>query len=245
MKRNIIKIDEDKCNGCGECVVDCAEGALQIIDGKARLVKESLCDGLGACIGHCPTGALTIEERVADSFDEKEVEKHLSALQGKIPQAHAHHHQHPPSGCPGQMAKQWDAPSKATFASTPTSAPVSALRQWPIELKLVNPSAPCFKNAHLLIAADCVAFSFGNFHQRFLEGKSLVIFCPKLDQSTQEYIDKLSLIFMYNDIQSLTVVHMEVPCCSGTTHIVQEALKRSGKQIIIKDYTISLQGEII
>lgn len=239
MKRNIIKIDEDKCNGCGECVVDCAEGALQIINGKARLVKESLCDGLGACIGHCPTGALTIEERQADAFDEQEVEKHLQNTSKKFSAEHHHHH-----GCPGQMAKQWDAVSTPTQV-TSQAIPQSALRQWPVELKLLNPSAPYFKNAHLLIAADCVAFAFGNFHQRFLQGKALIIFCPKLDQAYEEYVEKLSLILMNNDIQSLTVVHMEVPCCSATTNIVQEAIKRSGKQIIIKDYTISLQGEII
>ncbi len=243
MKRNIIKIDEEKCNGCGECVVDCAEGALKIIDGKARLVKESLCDGLGACIGHCPTGALTIEERQADAFDEQEVEKHLHTMHkkhGVSPHQHQQHHH----GCPGQMAKQWDAVQTPTQITSQT-VPQSALRQWPVELKLLNPTAPYFKNAHLLIAADCVAFAFGNFHQRFLQGKALVVFCPKLDQAYEEYVEKLSLILSCNDIQSLTVVHMEVPCCSATTNIVQESIKRSGKQMVIKDYTISLQGEII
>jgi Fe-S-cluster-containing hydrogenase component 2 len=238
MKRNIIKIDEDKCTGCGECIPDCPEGALAIVDGKVRLVKESLCDGLGACVGRCPTGALTVEERDADAFDEHEAEKNMKAHAAQASQpVEPRQYQ---GGCPGKMMKLWSGESKPVQA-----AGGSALRQWPVELKLLNPLAPYFQNAHLLIAADCVAFAFGNFHQRFLEGKALVVFCPKLDNAHEEYIEKLSLILKQNNIQSLTVVHMEVPCCSATTHIVEQALKLSGKSLVIKDYTISLQGEII
>jgi len=235
MKRKIIRIDEEKCTGCGECIPDCPEGALKIINGKARLVKESLCDGLGSCVGRCPTGALTVEEREAESFDEEEARRNMQAGQVK-----EHSHEARPQGCPGQMMKQWTSSSDPVKAGGP-----SALRQWPVELKLLNPSAPYFENAHLLIAADCVAFAFGNFHQRFLEGKALVVFCPKLDNAHEEYIDKLARILEQNDIQSLTVVYMEVPCCSATTHIAEQALKRSGKNLVIRDYTISLQGEIV
>lgn len=235
MKRKIIRIDEEKCTGCGECIPDCPEGALKIINGKARLVKESLCDGLGACVGRCPTGALTVEEREAGSFDEEEARRNMQIVQAK-----EHSQEARPQGCPGQMMKQWTSSSDPVKAGGP-----SALRQWPVELKLLNPSAPYFENAHLLIAADCVAFAFGNFHQRFLEGKALVVFCPKLDNAHEEYIDKLARILEQNDIQSLTVVHMEVPCCSATTHIAEQALKRSGKNLVIRDYTISLQGEIV
>ncbi len=234
MKRKIIRIDEEKCTGCGECIPDCPEGALQIIDGKARLVKESLCDGLGACVGRCPIGALTIEERDAEEFDEAEAQKNMQHVPKPITAMVQ------PQGCPGKMMQQWRGANQSVPA-----AGASALRQWPVELKLLNPEAPYFDNAHLLVSADCVAFAFGNFHQRFLEGKVLVIFCPKLDNSNEEYVEKLALILKHNHIQSLTVVHMEVPCCSATTHIVEQAIAQSGKSLVIKDYTISLQGEII
>ena len=237
MKRKIIKIDEDKCNGCGDCVINCEEGALKIIDGKAKLVKEAFCDGLGACIGECPLGALTIEEREADDFDEQQAREHSRKENVNQP---AHH---PPQGCPGVMAKQWD--DKADDTPRPAAEQKSALRQWPIELKLLNPQAPCFQNADLVVAADCVAFSYADFHGRFLQGKALVIFCPKLDNAYPEYSAKLTAILSLNEIKSITVVHMEVPCCSGTIRIVEEALRQSRKNIVVKDYTISLRGEIV
>lgn len=230
MKRNIIKIDEGKCNGCGLCIPDCPEGALKIIDGKAKLVKESLCDGLGACIGKCPTGALTVEEREADEFNEEEAKENMETIRKE--------HQ----GCPG--IKIADFTGKPSSSATKTKQG-SELRQWPVQLKLLSPEAPYFKNADLVIAADCVPFSFSDFHDRFLKGKILVVFCPKLDNSYQEYVEKLSKIFKANNIRSTTIVHMEVPCCSGTTKMIEEAIKRSGVNTIIKDYTISLQGDIV
>lgn len=237
MKRKIIKIDEEKCTGCGDCVVDCAEGALQIVDGKAKLVKDALCDGLGACMGTCPTGALMIEERDAEAFDEEEVEKHLvNQQQGLTAQK-----DDLPCGCPGSMAKQWDKPAQSVAVGTGGSA----LRQWPVQLHLLNPAAPYFDNADLVIAADCVPFSYPNFHKRFLQGKILAVFCPKLDQGIASYIEKLTEILTQHEIKSITTIHMEVPCCSGTVKIAEEALRRSGKQIIMKDYTISLKGEIV
>ena len=237
MKRNIIKIDEEKCNGCGLCVPDCAEGALKIINGKVKLVKESLCDGLGACIGRCPTGALVVEEREAESFDEEEVRKNMEKVHAPHQPSHAH-----TGGCPGSMAMQWNNKSSANAQEISNG---SALAQWPVQLKLLNPRAPYFQNADLVVAADCVPFSYPNFHARFLKGKILVIFCPKLDHANEEYIEKLTEILKINTINSISIVHMEVPCCSGTTYIVEEALKKSGKNITVKDYTISIQGEII
>lgn len=238
MKRDIIKIDDDKCTGCGECIPDCPEGALQIVDGKVKLVKESLCDGLGACVGKCPFGALTVEEREADVFDENEAQENMlkAAVQPEGKESHSHE-----CGCPGGMMQQWEEQEEPAAAIDGRSA----LRQWPVELKLLNSGAPYFQNAHLLVCADCVPFAFANFHQRFLQGKTLVVFCPKLDNAHEEYIEKMELILTQNNIQSVTVVHMQVPCCSATVHIVEEALRRSGKNILVKDYTISLQGEII
>lgn len=199
-----------------------------------KLVKESLCDGLGACIGRCPFGALTVGEREADAFDEEEAQQNMEQVKKR---QHAHHH----GGCPGAMAQQWDKPG-APIATVESG---SALRQWPVELKLLNPVASYFQDVDLLVSADCVPFAFANFHQRFLKGKALVVFCPKLDNAHEEYIEKMTLILKENNIRSITVAHMEVPCCSATTHVVEEAVKRSGKQLVIRDYTISLQGEMI
>jgi NAD-dependent dihydropyrimidine dehydrogenase PreA subunit len=226
MKRNIIHIDEDKCNGCGQCVPACHEGAIKIIDGKARLAADSLCDGLGACLGECPQGAITIEEREAAPFVLPQVEQPL------------------PCGCPGSMMRDFRAAPKKEGAVS--SGPVaSELRQWPVQLKLLNPSAPFFKDADIVVSADCAAFSYGDFHRKFLKGKVLVIFCPKLDDDLESYIEKLAAVFKANTVRSVTIVRMEVPCCGGTSQIVEEAVKRSGKNVIMKEYTISLQGEII
>ncbi|MFH1837711.1 MAG: 4Fe-4S binding protein [Candidatus Omnitrophota bacterium] len=232
MKRKIIKIDEDKCNGCGSCVPDCAEGALKIIDGKAKLVGEALCDGLGACLGNCPTGALTIEERDVEEFDEGKVKENLKKEEHK-----------PAGGCPGM--KVMDFRDKKAFIHGNEENKTSALSQWPVQLKLLSPHAPYFKEADLVIAADCVPFSYPDFHSRFLAGKTLIIFCPKLDDAFEEYVEKLTAIFKDNDIRSITVVRMEVPCCGGTTSIVEEALKKSGKNIVVKECTISIKGGII
>lgn len=242
MKRNIIKIDDEKCNGCGECIPDCSEGALKIVDGKLKLVKESLCDGLGACVGRCPFGALTVEVREADEFDEEEAEKNMKEVEMNMQHVQeSNNSSNLGCGCPGTMMQQWeDSESDVSVVNKE-----SALRQWPVELKLLNSSALYFQNAHLLVSADCVPFAFSDFHHRFLQGKILVVFCPKLDNAHEEYIEKLESILKNNDIRSITVVHMEVPCCTATTHIVEESLKRSGKNVVLKDCTISLQGEIV
>ena len=226
MKRNIIHIDEDKCNGCGQCVPACHEGAIKIIDGKARLAADSLCDGLGACLGECPQGAITIEKRAAAPFI--------------LPQAAPPL----PCGCPGSMMRDFRAVPKKENPSPQGPVP-SELRQWPVQLKLLNPAASFFKDADIVVSADCAAFSYGDFHRKFLKGKVLVIFCPKLDDDLESYIEKLAAVFKANTVRSVTIVRMEVPCCGGTLQIVEEAVKRSGKNVIMKEYTISLQGEII
>jgi len=224
-KRKIIKIDEKKCNGCGLCIPNCHEGALQIIDGKARLISDLFCDGLGACIGHCPEGAITIEERETVPFDEKK----------------AHAHAHAGSACPG--SKVMDFSKRPVSAQKGKSTPgVSELRQWPVQITLVPLQAPYLENADLLIAADCVPFAYADFHQDLLRGKVLLVGCPKLDDA-EFYTKKLSQIFKENDIKSVTCAHMEVPCCFGLVQIVKEALKSSGKDISFKEVTIGIQGD--
>jgi len=231
--RNIVKIDEEKCNGCGECVNACAEGAIEIIDGKAKLVSEVYCDGLGACIGQCPQNAITVEQREADKFDEEATKAHLA--EEKNPQ------QQPDFVCPGMMAQNLrDRAEPAESGSVP--AP-SQLSHWPVQLKLVSPHAPCFANADLLLVADCVPFAMGDFHDRFLKNHSIVVGCPKLDDS-RFYIEKLAEIIKINELNSLTVIHMEVPCCSGLRHIAQEAIVGSGVKLSFEDITIDLRGNV-
>lgn len=236
MKRKIVKIDEEKCNGCGQCVPSCHEGAIRIMDGKAKLIKDALCDGLGACLGECPKGAIAIEEREADQFSENEV---TMAKEQERPME---------CGCPGSMTRDFrKRPSVEAnvFIAASSAVEPSALQQWPIQLKLLNPRAPFFQGADLLIAADCTAFSFGHFHQKFLKDKALIVFCPKLDDGLEGYIEKLTGILKENTIHSIMIVKMEVPCCGATVKIVEEALKRSGKNILMKEYTLSLHGEIV
>jgi ferredoxin len=313
MKRTIIKIDEELCNGCGNCVPNCHEGALQIIDGKARLISDLFCDGLGACIGHCPEGAITMEEREAEPYDEIKVMElmvpkgrntilaHLEHLrdhnetellkqainyikENKVdmsPKNDEHVHKHtnshaqpqafnnlnearaavaPPSsgcggGCPGSKAidfnidlnKVNEAASQVkvmpeTVAST--DAP-SELRQWPVQLHLLNPQAGYFKNADVVLAADCVAFSMGNFHNQYLKGKTLAIACPKLDSNKESYVEKLTSMITQSNINTLSVVMMEVPCCGGLVQMATMARQQSGKNIPIKKSVISLQGEVL
>lgn len=235
-KRNIINIDENKCNGCGQCVVDCAEAALQIINGKAKLIKEIYCDGLGACIGSCPTGALTIIQREADPFDEIETEKHVHEMRKK--QAST---KNEPCGCPGSIVVDF---TERKF-NCQTSADVAPeLTNWPIQLRLIPVNAPYLQNADLLLAADCTAFSSINFHSRFIKGKKLIIACPKLDDA-QLYYEKLTEMFKENSIQSITVVRMEVPCCGGLINIAKEALNASGKDITLNEVIIGIRGEIL
>jgi len=275
MKRQIIKIDENKCNGCGLCVPDCPEGAIQIIDGKAQLVGELLCDGLGACIGNCPEGAIEIEEREAQSYNETEALKNVLKAEGNVLKAHLKHltdHNQTDylntaltylkenniaipeykeavkpvhKGCPGSLAMSFTRPESITEPQTSGAVSQSQLGQWPIQLSLLSPNAPYFKDADLVIAADCVPFTYADFHNRFLKGKILIIFCPKLDTTLEQYVEKLTAMFKENNIKSITLVHMEVPCCGGLSRLTEEALRRSGKNIVIKDYTISIRGEII
>ena len=232
MKRNIIEIDEARCNGCGQCLTSCAEAALQIINGKAKLVKDIYCDGLGACIGTCPTGALTVTQREAKEFDEIATEKHLQAMK---------HANEKPCGCPGSaVVESEQRPSSGRGAPV---AEQSELTNWPVQLKLIPVNAPYFNNADVLIAADCTAFSAAVFQSRFIKGKKLIIACPKLDD-TNYYLDKLAQIFGGNPIKSVSVVRMEVPCCGGLTHIVKEAVKRSGKNIPYNETIIGIKGDI-
>jgi len=241
MKRKIINIDPEKCNGCGLCVSACAEGAIQLVDGKATLVRDDYCDGLGACLGECPQGAISMIEREAASFDATAV----AAAQSKTaPRSIAHTGKpapHAGGGCPGMAAFAFN---KEQSPAPPASGTVpSALRQWPIQLHLVPVSAPYWQDADLLLAADCTAFALGGFHGELLRGRRLIIACPKLDE-TDSYVAKLATILRDNPIRSLTVARMEVPCCGGLVRIAQQALAESGKNIPFKTVTVSIQGNI-
>ncbi|MHC4157806.1 MAG: ATP-binding protein [Planctomycetota bacterium] len=231
--RNIVKIDEEKCNGCGQCVDACAEGAIKLVNGKAKLVSETYCDGLGACIGHCPEDAITIEKKEVKEFDEKAAKKHLAEIQL--------HKEHTDFVCPGMMAKNLRKKGKKTKSKT-ASVP-SQLTHWPVQLKLVSPNAPYFANADLLLVADCVPFAMGDFHNRFLTGHSIVVGCPKLDDP-DFYIEKFAAILKANKLNSLTVIHMEVPCCFGLTNIARQAIAQSGTKLPFEDVTIDLQGNV-
>ncbi len=235
MKRKIISIDSDKCNGCGLCVNACQEGALKLIDGKAVLTSDSYCDGLGNCLPQCPTGAIEIIEREAADFDEEAVKQKMQAQntqQNQMPHA---------GGCPGQRMRTMERrPVLQTSAEAP--AVQSELRQWPCQIKLVSPNAPYFQGAHLAICADCTAYAYPNIH-KFMRNKITLIGCPKLDDV--DYSEKLEEILNRNDIQSITVVRMEVPCCGGMVHYVKTALQNSGKMIPWHVITVSTDGEII
>jgi len=230
--RNIINIDEEKCDGCGNCVVDCAEAALQVVDGKARLIKELYCDGLGACLGSCPTGALTIVQRESDPFDEAETEKHMHAKKKEEKSEFC--------GCPSTRPVEF---SQKAAVGSHAADEIPELRNWPIQLKLIAPNAPYLNGSDLLLAADCTAFSAVGFHSRFIKGKKLVIACPKLDDS-QFYFEKLTEMFKTNDIKTVTVVRMEVPCCGGLAYLAKESIKKSGKDIPYTEVVIGIKGEI-
>jgi Pyruvate/2-oxoacid:ferredoxin oxidoreductase delta subunit len=234
--RNVVRIDDEKCDGCGECVTACAEGAIQVIDGKARLISETYCDGLGACLGECPRDAITIEEREADEFDEEAVRRHLEEEKSGTLEC----------GCPGsasQVIERCELQDKKGETSHETAVP-SQLGNWPVQIQLLPAKAPYFEGASLVIAADCVPFAFADFHRRFLAGKTLLIGCPKLD-SADFYRKKLAQIFIQNDIKSVDVVYMEVPCCFGLVHLVHESLKESGKDIPLKLTKVGIRGEIL
>ncbi len=239
--RKIIHIDEELCDGCGACVPSCAEGAIEVVDGKAKIASEKYCDGLGACLGECPKGALRIEEREAEEFDEEAVETHLSSREAQeaaekvsFPQVH---------GCPSQAIQSF-APTMSERKEGDLSRQTSALSHWPVQIRLVPPTAPFLKKAHLLIAADCVPVAYPNFHQDFLKGKAVMVGCPKFDD-TKVYIDKFKDIFSIANIQSVTVVEMEVPCCSALPVIVRKGMEAAGKQMPMEEIVVSARGEIL
>jgi NAD-dependent dihydropyrimidine dehydrogenase PreA subunit len=298
MKRDILKIDEELCNGCGQCVPNCHEGALQVIDGKVRMVSELMCDGLGACIGHCPEGAITIETREAEPYNETKVMeqmkdkgkntiiahlKHMKDhgetgflkegvsylkehraelnfnLDEMISEVHNHgkvlptaqnvqrqapQHGNNGGGCPGSrtMVIEKTAVTGAVLAAADQS---SELRQWPVQMHLVNPNAPYFRGADLLLAADCVAFSVGNFHSTHLKGKSLAIACPKLDHGADIYVEKLTAMIDLAKVNTITVMMMEVPCCGGLLQMAKAALANATRKVPVKKIIIGINGEVI
>jgi len=250
--RPMVLIDEELCNGCGECVPSCAEGAIQIIDGKAKLLADNLCDGLGACLGDCPEGAISVVEREAEAFDEQAVEEHLNKVKQEQESArpqgqHEHHDDGPACGCPGSMMKMFDddkddTPAAGGEALAPAA---SALRQWPIQMHLVSPMAPYFQGADVLLAADCCAFAMGDFHTNHLAGKSLAVACPKLDHDQEVYLQKLVGMIDQAKINTLTVMVMEVPCCAGLVQTATQAAAQASRKVPLKKVTIGLRGDVL
>ncbi|MDD1712680.1 MAG: 4Fe-4S binding protein [Methanoregulaceae archaeon] len=293
MRRKIIDIDGEKCTGCGQCIPDCPEGALHLIEGKARLVSDLFCDGLGACIGTCPEGAITVIEREAGAYDERAVMNTIVSQGQPVIKAHLEHllghgernlysqaiaclkeqnipvpdhavpefeaieqSGNPPSairhpsthfaGCPGSAARTIPRGRARQIPGQPPEGSTSSeLRQWPVQLKLLNSQASFFENSDLLISADCVSIAYPDFHRDFLKGKIVIIFCPKLDSDIEGYITKLTDLLARHAIRSITILHMEVPCCNGVTYIVNQALERSGKEIPVKEYTIAIEGQVV
>ncbi|HZZ84963.1 MAG TPA: 4Fe-4S binding protein [Anaeromyxobacteraceae bacterium] len=254
MIRKIVQIDEAKCDGCGQCIPSCAEGAIRLEGGKARLSADQLCDGLGACLGECPQGAITVVEREAEAFDEAAVEQHLAAATpAPKPRFSLRLVQPDPApeggGCPGSRTMTFAPPASAGGNAAmlpPPPGPAAAhsrLGQWPVQLHLVPTRAPYFAGADLLIAADCVPFAYARFHEDFLDGKRLVVGCPKLDD-LQAYVGKLTQIFSGNSIRSVTVLRMEVPCCGGISQAARQALAQAGKVIPFQDVVIGVQGDV-
>jgi Pyruvate/2-oxoacid:ferredoxin oxidoreductase delta subunit len=241
--RKIIKIHEDRCNGCGLCVPNCAEGAIQIIDGKAKLVKDSYCDGLGACLGHCPQDALEIIEREAEDFNEAEAMEFVKRMKSGCGSSHEKHS----GGCPGSRIRNLGTEDKRSGESILTGNNdveiriKSQLKHWPVQLSLVPVNAPFFDNADLLVTADCVPFAYANYHLELLKGKAVVVGCPKLDDIGY-YTEKLAGIIKGNNIKSVTVAFMEVPCCSGIVRAVDAALRESGKDLPVEKVRISIDG---
>lgn len=236
MIRKIIKIDEEKCNGCGACATACHEGAIDMVNGKAKLVRENFCDGFGDCLPSCPTGAITFEEREAPEYDEEAVK---AAQKLKKANAQGHH-----GGCPGSRFMQFEKSLASEEDGVLTAGkPVSRLNQWPVQIKLLPANAPFYNGAKLLIAADCTAYAYANLHEEFMKGKITLIGCPKLDMV--DYTEKLTEIISSNDIKSVTVVRMEVPCCGGLQAAAEQALRNSGKFIPWQVVTISRDGRIL
>jgi ferredoxin len=279
MKRKIISIDESKCNGCEQCLPGCPEGALQMIDGKARLISDLFCDGLGACLGHCPEGAITIEEREAAPYDERQVIAGI-ARQGKaVIEAHLKHLKdhnemtylqqaldylreqgiaasvgnggsrpapgaHGSHGCPGSQVINFGTQQESKEQGAAVAQP-SRLTHWPIQLHLISPLASHYRGADLLLAADCVPFALGGFHENHLKGKTLTIACPKLDQGQEVYLEKLTSLVNEAEVKSVTVMIMQVPCCSGLLHLARKAVERSGRPVPLRFLIVGLRGEIL
>ncbi|MBN1759632.1 MAG: 4Fe-4S binding protein [Chitinispirillaceae bacterium] len=279
MKRKIITIDEGKCTGCGICIPNCPEGAIQIIDEKARLVSDLFCDGLGACLGHCPEGAINIEEREAEPYDERTVMKNIIKQGPNVIKAHLRHLRdhneqeylaaaldelkaqgietdektpaapapvHHGSGCPGSRSFQFEGtPEPAPLTTDTGEAHPSELRHWPVQMHLISPSAGHYRSADVILAADCVAFSMGDFHRTFLKGKTLAIACPKLDQGKEIYQEKLRSLIDDARINTLTVIIMEVPCCGGLLHLAKQAAAEAVRKVPIKAVTVSIDGKVL
>lgn len=272
MLRKIIKIDEAKCTGCGDCIPGCPEGALRIVDGKAKLVKDSFCDGLGACLGKCPEGAIRIEERETESYDEERVMANIIQKGESAVKAHlehlkehgeeealqtamsvlergkdgAHSPEHHAGGCPGSQNKMFVRHDAAQGSQRCAEGEMpSELGHWPIQLHLISPRAPQYLKKDLLLCADCVAYTVGAFHSGHLRGKSLAIACPKLDEGQEIYLEKLTALIDQAEINTLTVMIMEVPCCSGLLRLAQAAAAKAKRKVPIKCIQISLQGEVL
>ncbi|MBI5209974.1 MAG: 4Fe-4S binding protein [Elusimicrobia bacterium] len=242
MKRKIVLFDEDKCDGCGLCVNACAEGAIKVVDGKARLVKELYCDGLGACLDVCPQDAIIIEEREAPAFDPKAVEKHLKKLGRPLPAPGAGHgHDGGHGGCPGSRMMDFGAPAAASAGGDVSSQ----LAQWPVQLHLVSPAAPYFQGADVVLAADCVAYALGDFHSKHLKGKKLAIACPKLDDGQEGYLEKLVSLIDDARINTLTVMIMQVPCCRGLLGLAERALEAAKRKVPLKAVVVGIQGGVL
>jgi ferredoxin len=270
MKRTIITIDQEKCNGCGACIPNCPEGAMQIVDGTARLISDLFCDGLGACIGHCPQGAISTEEREAEAYDEKKVMANIVKQGANVIAAHLDHlkshkqtgyyneaieylkehritireqkeaHMHDHAGCPGEATRTISKNQSAAHEDAGTRQ--SALTHWPVQLHLMSPMAPAYQNADVVLSADCVGYAYGDFHKDWLKGKALTIACPKLDEGQEAYSEKITALIDKANINTLTVLTMEVPCCRGLLALAQEAAKKASRKIPIKSVVIGLDG---
>lgn len=242
VERKIIEIDEDLCTGCGQCIIKCAEGALQIVDGKAKIVSDKFCDGLGACLGECPTGALKIMKREAEDFDETAVEEHLKTRKEREEPVEA-----PAAcGCPSAAMQSFPRPMPCQSVSEPATreGESSELTHWPVQINLVPPTAPFLKNADLLVAADCTPIAYRSFHKDFLEGRVIMVGCPKFDDA-QAYVDKFAQLFSQSSVKSVTVVVMEVPCCQGLPLIIKRGMQMAGKDIPMELAIVSVRGEIL
>ncbi len=255
--RDVVHIDEDLCDGCGICVPSCAEGAIQIIDGKAKLVSDIFCDGLGSCLGECPLDAITVIKRDADDFDEEKAMEHVEKMKKQTVQIEdqqpqkMHHHGggHGGGGCPGSRQQTFNAPKESSsaglFNNASPNAPIqSSLTTWPVQFHLLNPNAEFLMNSDFLLCADCVPFAYPEFHSKMLAGKILAVGCPKLDD-TAPYLQKLTHIIENANLKSLTVAVMEVPCCSGLLQLAAQAVNTVGKEISIKIITVGVQGDIL